>query len=294
MLFIRIKGLLFSILLAINLLACAQQQSAIKENTPKPQPSSTVTPTPTPISTPVPITPSPTPFPSEIKFGSKKVNEHVEDVYDIKAEYPQIKSLRSKQAIAFNRWLEKFVLNDVVEFRGLERAAMKKNKGKPSPSIGESLDISYEVIFASKDLISLAFSQKVMALGQMHPIDYPVPVNYDLKKGRLLKLNDLFRPKANFLKAFSQYCQAELKRQYGEQLFMEGTEAKAKNYKNWNINPEGIMISFDDYQVGPHAMGQPVIVIPYSTLKGMIARNSVVDKFLNVPQTKLKQPTTGR
>ena len=62
---------------------------------------------------------------------------------------------------------------------------------------------------------------------------------------------------------------------------MDGTKANAENYKNWNLTPEGIMISFDDYQVGPHSMGQPVLIIPYSVLKDVIARNRAIATLLN-------------
>jgi len=210
---------------------------------------------------------------------SKSINEHVADVYEMKVLYPQIEGLESKHAKAFNMWVEKFVLSDVNDFRGLEKAATKKDKGK-TRSIEDSLDISYEVIFADKNLISIRFTHTVMASGQMHPIDYPMPVNYDLKNGRVLKLENLFKPKAQYLEAFSRFCRDELKKKYGEQLFIEGAEPKAKNYANWNIAPEGIMISFDDYQVGPHSMGQPVLIIPYSVLKDFIAHDSVVSAFL--------------
>jgi hypothetical protein len=54
-----------------------------------------------------------------------------------------------------------------------------------------------------------------------------------------------------------------------------------ENYQNWNITPEGIMISFDDYQVGPHSAGQPVLIIPYSVLKDLIDRGSALDTLLD-------------
>jgi hypothetical protein len=271
----RLGTILLLTLSVVSFSACAQQQSVVAENTSRLQPSSSVTPTTAPPA------PSPTPFVSEFNFVSKSVNEHVKDFYEMEVAYPQIEGLESKQAKTFNRWVEKFVLSDVAELRGLERAAMKKDKGKPRP-IEESLEISYKVIFTNKDLISIKFTHMVMALGQPHPIYYPVPINYDLKNGKLLKLSNLFKQKSNYLAVFSRYCHDELKKKYGENGFMaEGTEPKAENYKNWNITPEGIMISFDDYQVGAHSMGQPVLTIPYSVLKDMIAHDSVISGFLN-------------
>jgi Protein of unknown function (DUF3298) len=264
-------GMLLSALLAFSLSACTRRQLAAAETASRPQSVSVVSPTPTP---------SPTPSANEIKFRSKTLNEHVPDIYKITAEYPQFEGPESKRARAFNRWLENFVLSDVVEFRGLERAAMKKEKGKPPP-IEESLEIGYDIVFANRDLISIKFDEEVMALGQMHPIDYPVPVNYDLKNGRLIKLSSLFKAKTNYLDLFSRYCRDELRNKTKDPLMMRGTEPKAENYKNWNIAPEGIMISFDDYQVGPHSMGQPVIVIPYAVLKDLLASDTVIAGLTN-------------
>lgn len=253
--------------------ACARQQSVAAENSSVPQSSRSVAPTPPPLAL------SPTPPASDVKFVSKSVNEHVANFYKMDVEYPQIEGLGNKHAKTFNRWVEKFVLSDVAEFRDLQKAAVKEGGGKPRP-IEEALEISYEVVFANKDLISIKFSHVVMALGQTHPVDYPVPVNYDLQNGKFLKLKHLFKPKANYLEAFSEYCRDKLKEKYTDPLMIEGTKAKAENYENWNLTAEGVMIFFDDYQVGPHSMGQPVLIIPYSKLKDLIARDSVIAAFL--------------
>lgn len=270
----KLSTILLSTLLTVSLSVCAQRQTATAENISMTQSNVSAAPTP---SMPAP---SPTPLVSEIKFVSKSINEHGANVYEMKMLYPQVEGLESKHAKAFSNWIEKFVLSDVNDFRGLEKAATKKDKGK-TRSIEDSLDISYEVIFADKNLISIRFTHTVMASGQMHPIDYPMPVNYDLKNGRVLKLENLFKPKAHYLKAFSLFCRDELKKKYTDPLMIEGTKPKAENYANWNIAPEGIMISFDDYQVCPHSMGRPVLIIPYSVLKDFIASDSVVSAFLN-------------
>ena len=270
----KLTAILVSSLLTIILPACTKQQPANTENTSKPQLSDSIPTTPSSFS------PSLTPLPSEIKFVSKSVNEQIPDFYKIKVEYPQFKGLASKHVGTFNRWVEKFVLSDVSKFRALEKAAMKIDKRKSWP-IEEALTISYDVILANKNLISIKFIHTVMALGQTHPIDYPVPVNYDLRNGKFLKLGDLFKPKANYLKIFSKFCSNELRSKYKEQLWPgDGIEPKADNYQNWNLTTEGIMISFDDYQVGPHSMGQPVVIIPYSILKDLIAHSSAVKTLL--------------
>ena len=36
------------------------------------------------------------------------------------------------------------------------------------------------------------------------------------------------------------------------------------------------LISFEDYQVGPHSMGQPKIIVPYTVLRGLLSPHSSV------------------
>lgn len=222
----------------------------------------------------------------EMEFVPIYVSEKVDGVYSIEAEYPQIKGLKGTAADKFNRWIAKYVLNDVAEFSGLEKAAVREYKrDSKKASIEESLNISYKMTLATTDLISVRFTHVVMALGQMHPIDYYVSVNYDLKAGRFLKLRDLYKQRANFLRTISRYCFDEIKRNYEMSLTTKewmttGLEPKAENFQNWNLTPEGIVISFEDYQVGSHAMGQPEVLVPLAVLNDLLAANSPLQRIL--------------
>lgn len=269
-----VRLLLISILLPFSVFVCSRQQFIAEKNAPTLQTSASLIPKPSP---------SPTPSLNEINFIRKSVDEGVASFYKIEASYPQIEDLRTKHARAFNRWVEQLILNDVAEFRELEKAAMKRHRDLPP--FEESLSIWYEEIFANRDLISILFTRSVMTLGQGHPITYPVEANYDLKSGRLLRLGNLFNLHSNYLGIISQYCRVELSkneryRESPEAWRNEGTEPRARNFGHWNIKPEGLLISFDDYQVGPHSIGRPQIFVPYSAFKGMIAENSVISSFV--------------
>ena len=118
----------------------------------------------------------------------------------------------------------------------------------------------------------MRLTHRVMEVGQTHPINYYETINYTLGGGRALRSQDVFR--AGYLKAISTYCRQELLRQFRnnheDHMIEEGTAPKADNFTNWNIVPDGILISFEDYQVGPHVMGQPELIVPYSALGGVL------------------------
>jgi hypothetical protein len=50
------------------------------------------------------------------------------------------------------------------------------------------------------------------------------------------------------------------------QVLRSGTAPKPQNFSAWALTPWGLEITFQDYQVGPYAAGNPSIYIPYSSL----------------------------
>jgi hypothetical protein len=216
-----------------------------------------------------------------VKLLPKRFHRRQGNRYELNIAYPQIAIPATLNERKFNLWLERAILEDVADFRAhLDDSA----KGKLSRPSGpeESLDIRYQTIVADQELISINFTEIVTSASQIHPNTHPVTFNYDLRHGRSLKLSDIFQDKVGYLPVIAEYCEAELKHKYGDQLFdNDRAAAKPENYQNWNIGPEGLIISFNDYQVGPHAMGRPVIVVPYSALSKVLDRRSIVRKFVN-------------
>lgn len=216
-----------------------------------------------------------------VKLLPKRIHRREGNRYELNVAFPQIANPATPNERKLNRWLERAILENVADFhRHLGASASGQLNGPSGPD--ELLEIRYQVVNADRDLISLHFTDVVSAHSQIHPNAYPVTFNYDLRRGRSLKLADIFQDKVGYLPVIAEYCQAELKRKYSDQLFNnDGAAAKAENYQNWNIGPEGLVISFNDYQVGPHAMGRPMIVIPFSALSMVLDRQGIVRKFIN-------------
>jgi uncharacterized protein DUF3298 len=199
--------------------------------------------------------------------------------YEISAEYPEAlsKKLGFKR---FNRWIKRKVLADVLRFRGLELRAEPQARREGKRLITEGLELNFDMYFSDDRLISFRLTHSVMAAGQMHPIDYYETINYDLRKGRPLRANGIF--KRGYLKALSDYSRKSLSETYeipNEDWFMEGTAPRVRNFPNWIIVPDGILISFEDYQVSSHSFGQPELIVPYSDLRGVMLRSSITRAF---------------
>ena len=104
--------------------------------------------------------------------------------------------------------------------------------------------------YSDDRLISFRLTHSVMAAGQMHPIAYYETINYDLGKQGALHARDVFG--RGYLKVFSAYSRKYLNDTYevpNDDWFIEGTAPRLRNFGNWNVVPDGILISFEDYQV---------------------------------------------
>jgi hypothetical protein len=186
--------------------------------------------------------------------------------YKIAAQTPQLTGSDDPRMAAFNQRLNELVTQGVDMWRqSFQQAPVTPN------SNGSSLNVTYTLISQVGDLWSFKFDFDFYSDGAAHPGLTSVTLNYDLGQGRELALSDLFLPNSNYLEAISNYCLSELRKQpYSDSFFLDGAKPTPENYRNWNIAPDGLVITFDEYQVAPYAAGPQKIVVPYSALTSVI------------------------
>ena len=188
--------------------------------------------------------------------------------YTITVQTPRLAGSEDKRVLEFNQRVNDLVQEEINYFRENILAQMPN----VPVSSGSFFDVGYSLVYQRADLWSLKFNFNGYADGAAHPFHYSLTLNYDLEQGRKLSLGDLFAEDAKYLKTISSYCIAELSRRdigfYGG--FERGAEPTAENYRNWNITNEGLLITFDEYQVAPYAAGAQAVTIPYSELRPLI------------------------
>lgn len=186
--------------------------------------------------------------------------------YTITSQTPQLTGSNDLRVQAFNQQVNGFVTNEADVFR-------KNFQQLPitAYSNGSSLDVTYTLISQIGDLWSFKFDFSFYSDGAAHPGLNSTTLNYDLGQGRELVLSDLFLPNSNYLEVIANYCTAELMKQpYSDSFFLDGAKPTLENYRNWNITPDGLLITFDTYQVAPGAAGPQTVVVPYSELQTVI------------------------
>lgn len=226
-------------------------------------------------------------FTGEVELVTKQVKEtNKKLMYEIAAQYPQLTGGNNPNFEKFNQTARASVTRKVADFKK-DLAPREGEEPPPEGSMGSDLGISYAVLLAQDDLVSIEFDVASYYQGAAHPNSYSEVVNFDLKSGKQLRLSDLFKPGAKFLLTLANYCIADLKKQSKEKnlgllddQINEGAGAKAENYKSWTITRKGLDINFDAYQVGPYAVGPQSVLVPYSTLKELVNPDGPIAQFV--------------
>ena len=186
--------------------------------------------------------------------------------YSITAQTPQLTGSDDPRVLTFNQRLSNLVNSEVAAYR-------KSFQGLPiTPnSNGSFLEATYSIVSQIGDIWSFKFDFSFYADTAAHPGLNNLTLNYDLGQGQELSLNDLFLPDSNYLELMAEYCMNELRNQpFPDFSSLEGAQPTPENYRHWNIEPGGLMITFAAYQVAPGAAGPQTIVVPYDHLAALI------------------------
>ena len=188
--------------------------------------------------------------------------------YTISAQTPMFAGVDDARVQDFNEAISYLVQHEIGYFR---KNVLAQMPAQPVSS-GSSFDARYTVIFQSGGIWSLKFDFSGYADGAAHPYRYSLTYNYDLEQGKKLSMDELFPADSDYLGALSSFCIAELSKRdigfYGG--FQPGAEPTPENYRNWNITADGLLVTFDEYQVAPYAAGAQTVIVPYTKLTTLI------------------------
>lgn len=291
------KSILISIFFlcsAANSFADAPVVSADQEQTPVVQQQTTTTTEPTANSEEakqtnvpqLPVAPAEKEaiyFTDKLKIIPKTDNEEDATIpYNITATYPQIDGEgieKNSHAQAFNKIMSTMATQEIAQFKqyvALDRVHMQT---LPEDMRKNTLKMDYDVdiVKSGKDsIISVRLSIEGYQGGHAHPYHAYRVLNFDLANNKELTLSDIFKRK-NYLNTLAKISQKKLNASLQDKwMIAEGTKPLPKNFKNWNLQTDSILITFDEYQVAPYANGVVEVEIPYGELKEMIAASAPI------------------
>ncbi|HXI23801.1 MAG TPA: DUF3298 domain-containing protein [Pyrinomonadaceae bacterium] len=229
------------------------------------------------------VTQQPINFTSAVRVFPKTIRENSKEKrYSVDAEYPEIQG--DARFDGFNREARSLVTRDVGAFKASETSdESAEDTTLPAETLNSTLDVRYEVRYATDDLISIEFTESSYSRGAAHGNSLTTVLNYDVKNNRKLALSDLFSAK-NYLSAIANYCMKDLKDRarndsdsmISEEMMQSGASPHADNYRAVAITKKGLWVTFDPYQVAPYAAGPQYVLVPYSALKDIIKPDSAI------------------
>jgi len=209
----------------------------------------------------------------EIKVTQKEIKEENTELnYSIEAYYPELEDCTNEEVKKdFNDKILSSVNKSIEDFR----EAVKEFHSEMEESFNAYCIHNYSVTKGNDGIISIRFYIEEFA-GGAHPSHTYSSLNYNLKTGSEIKLSDLFSEDSDYLTVISEYCIKDLKKQKteagdsGEGFIEDGAGPKEENFYCFNLTDQGLLITFNEYQVGPYAEGYKEVTIPYEDLKDVI------------------------
>jgi len=198
----------------------------------------------------------------------------------IEVDFPELSGVAGAVAGPFNRAIAGYIDAEMADFEK-DVKTIADGGGSVPGKAAFTLDIKYEEEPADRAVISLRF-QAVSYTGGAHGVPTLRTFNYDLTRGRMLALDDLFLPGSGYLKILADRCIAEL-RTLGlgdDDWIRRGAGPEAENYADWNFTPEGFQVTFGIYQVAPYAAGRQEVVVPYAALRPFARPDGPLALFL--------------
>jgi hypothetical protein len=255
------------IILAASILACGTTATPLPAtNTPNLAPTEALTPTFTPI-----------PLAQVVNLVANPTSETgANPAYTVQADTPFLQRSEDQRVIKFNNEMTLLTQEEVAKFKDNVAQTQSIQGGAGSSYIQQ-----YKLLSPPGNLLSLKFSIMIYIEGSAHPGTHTRTVTYDLEAGSDVSLAQLFVSGSDYLTPIANYCIAQLKtRNIGFEAFASGADPIPANYGSWNITPQGLMITFDEYQVAAYAAGVQEVVVPYTELQSVIDPHGPLAGFL--------------
>lgn len=144
-----------------------------------------------------------------------------------------------------------------------------------------TMSVDYEVTAPSDRAVSVIFTTYTYTLGAAHPMRVKHVLSFDADSGAVLSLDDLFADPEKALAVFSENAPRlvleEMRADYpdsfadgaepAQAFFEEGFEPMRDNYAEIGLEPGGVRVYFQLYQVLPYVFGTPSALFTLDMLK---------------------------
>lgn len=187
--------------------------------------------------------------------------------YNINVCYPEIINYPDPgKRKLFNSLIESEALNSLDVFL-MEIADSSLNNRNIYDFIN-LMNIDYKFYSKNLKFASLLFTIKTYTRLAHHPVIYHKSINFDLTKGELISLENIFPNDSTYLETISLLVRKRLLKNYelDSNWVKTGTLPVPENYPHFNISKDNLIITLDVYQVANFADGTKKVYIPWKEI----------------------------
>ncbi len=144
----------------------------------------------------------------------------------------------------------------------------------------DHLSASYEIVTFTPLIVSVRCSQFQFVGGAAHPNSWTFTWNFQRHPMLALDLDVMFENDLAALEAIAVYCRehiTEAARVRASPDWLErGTRPSHETFAAYNILPDGILVTFDPYQVAPYSEGSIQVLVPKGILRAFLNPRTAV------------------
>lgn len=272
--------LFLAAVLLMFLPACSLMGSLSPTALPPTEVPSPLPPAPTLAPSPLPSEPSAAVIEETVVLTSQSVETQDDTLHlDVSITRPVMEQPQNK-ADGFNQAVDDFVQRQVDSFttQVLDNQEFQTQSALFAEA-RNGLHLDYTATNTERGIVSIHFTLSNYLVGGAHPNNFSGILNYDLAQERILTLDELFLPGSDYLQTLSDES-VQVLNATGFMDFPAGAAPDPLNYQMWNVTPQGILITFDPYQVAPYAAGPQQALVSYAALAGLIDPDGPLGAFL--------------
>ncbi|WP_053361173.1 DUF3298 and DUF4163 domain-containing protein [Bacillus sp. FJAT-27251] len=173
--------------------------------------------------------------------------------------YPQVYGMQTQQ-------LQSFINRTIV----LQTQQLINQQAGNMPSTVEEMIGYYEMKNNQRMVLSLSLSNYTYHFHAAHGLTYIKSLTFDLQKGNLCELKDLFKPGSDYVKRLSEIIATQIK-QRNIPILNGFTEIKPN--QDFYIADKALVIYFQLYEITPYVFGFPMFPISVYELGDIIEEN---------------------
>ena len=206
-----------------------------------------------------------------VKFDIQTIAENQSEIatYEINVEFPRIIGLDRDIASEINDSIKGRIIDEIQRFR---RAFVDSNSKTRNFHSENELNGGFEVTRLSRTILSVRLNFYAYQAPAAHGSHWFKSINYRFPPVVPIELADLFRPRADYFRVIANLCGKQL---FGndeefENWISEAISGGNEVFHTFNLTNTSLLISFDDYEVGPYASGPQQAEIPLQALQSIL------------------------